>query len=162
MVRRSFSLAVAVAVFTALFGAAPAGACGGGPTLESFEVLTEWSKSTYAPGETAKVDVTVLRPAPKDPLGFGVEYDPPTQTPVEGANVVTALAVGVPPLWGVGVTDADGKVHIEIKLRKDLKGPIYASTRASIIYNEDGPDCTNVEEWGRKVDNPAFTVKKKG
>lgn len=160
MFRRSFSLLVAIAVFTGLFGAAPAGACAGGPSLESFEVITKWSKKSYAPGATASVEVTVLRPAPRDPLGLGVDLEPPTQTPVEGAYVISALAVGVPPLWGVGETGPDGTVRIDIKLRKDLRGPIYATTRASIIYNENGPDCTNVEEWGRMIDNPAFVVKK--
>ena len=160
MFRRSLTAAVAVAVFTALFSAPSAGACGGGPTLESFEVITKWSKTTYAPGATAELDVTVLRPAPRDPFDLGIEFDPPHQTPVEGAYVVAALAVGVPPAWAIGTTGPDGTVHLKIKLRRDLRGPIYASTRASIIYNADGPDCTNVEEWGRTIDNPAFTVKK--
>ena len=160
MFRRSVSAALVAAVFTALFGAAPAGACGGGPTAENFEVVTKWSKKRYAPGSTVEVDVTVLRPARRDPFGFGLTYDPPRQTPVEGANVITALSVGIPPLWGEGETDADGKLHLAIKLRRDLRGPIYATTRASITYNESGPDCTNVEEWGRKVDDPAFVVGK--
>lgn len=160
MFRRSVSTALVAAVFTALFGAAPAGACGGGPTAETFEVITEWSKKRYAPGSTAEVDVTVLRPAPKDPFGAGVTYEPPQQTPVEGANVITALSVGVPPLWGAGETGPDGKLHLSIKLRRDLRGPIYSTTRAWITYNESGPDCTNAEEWGRKIDNAAFIVGK--
>ena len=160
MLRRSLSAALVVATLTGLFGASSAGACGGGPTLESFDVLTEWSKKTYRPGATVGVDITVLRPGPKDPLGFGVDLPRAHQMPVENAYVVTALAVGVPPIWGAGYTDAEGKLHLDIKLRRDLRGPIYSTTRASIMYNAEGPDCTNVEEWGRKVEAPAFVVKK--
>jgi hypothetical protein len=161
MVRRALSLVVAVAVVTALFGAPVAGACAGGPSVETFEVLTEWSKKSYRPGATVGVDVTVLRPGPKDPLGMGVTYEPPYQMPVEGAYVIVAFAVGVPPVFGLGHTDANGKLHLDIPLRPDLRGPIYSTTRASVIYNETGPDCTNVEEWGRTVEAPAFTIRKR-
>ncbi len=161
MVRRTVATALVASALTGLFGAPSAGACGGGPSLETFEVLTDWSKAVYPPGAKVGVDVTVLRPAPKDPLGFGVEYEPPHQTPVENAYVIVSFAVGVPPVWGAGYTDADGKLHLDIKLRPDLRGPIYSTTRASIIYNAEGPDCTNVEEWGRRVEAPAFTIKKK-
>lgn len=160
MPRRSLTLAVAVALLTALFGAPVAGACGGGPSFETFEVLTEWSQKSYKPGATVGVDITVLRPGPKDPFDLGVTYDPPYQMPVEDAYVVVAFAVGVPPVWGLGHTDADGKLHLDIKLRRDLRGPIYSTTRASVMYNEGGPDCTTVEEWGRKLEAPAFTIRR--
>lgn len=162
MLRRTLTIAVALAVLTALFGAPVAGACGGGVKVETFEVITEWSKRSYAPGATVGVDVTVLRPGPKDPFDLGVQYDPPHQTPVEGAYVIVAFAVGVPPVWGLGHTGPDGKLHLDIKLRPDLRGPIYSTTRASVIYNEGGPDCATVEEWGRLLEAPAFVVKKKG
>ena len=160
MYRRSLSAALVVAAVSALFGAPSAGACGGGPSLESFEVVTEWSKETYRPGAMTSVDITVLRPGEKDPLGFGIELPPTEQTPVEDAYVIAALAVGVPPAWGTGYTDTNGELHLDIKLPRRVRGPINSTTRASIVYNAEGPDCTNVEEWGRKVEAPAFVVKK--
>lgn len=160
MLRRSLCAALVVATLTGLLGAPSAGACGGGPTLESFEVVTQWDKRSYKPGATVGVDVTVLRPGPKDPMGLGVEVGRIHQMPVENAYVIVAFAVGVPPVWGAGYTDAEGKLHLDIKLRPDLRGPIYSTTRASIIYNAEGPDCTNVEEWGRRIEAPAFVIKK--
>lgn len=159
MLRRT---ALVFVLLASLFAAPSAGACGGGPSAETFEVLTKWSKKTYKPGATVGVDVTVLRPGPKDPMGLGVEYEPPHQMPVENAYVLVSFAVGVPPVWGAGYTDATGTLHLDIELRPDLRGPIYSTTRASIVYNEDGPDCTNVEEWGRLIEAPAFTIKGKG
>jgi hypothetical protein len=161
MLRRTLAIALVAAALTGLVGAPSAGACGGGPTAETFEVLTQWDKRTYSPGATVGVDVTVLRPGPRDPLGLGVDFEPPYQMPVENAYVVVAFAVGVPPVWGTGYTDAEGKVHLDIKLRPDLRGPIYSTTRASIMYNANGPDCTTVEEWGRLIEAPAFTIKKR-
>ncbi|MDQ3951362.1 MAG: hypothetical protein M3279_00135 [Actinomycetota bacterium] len=161
-IRRGVTTATVVAMLAApVVAPVPvrAGGCAGGPSAETFDVRTKWSKKVYPPGATVEVDVTVLRPAPKDPFGFGVEWDPPQQTPVEDAKVITSLSVGLPPAWGGGYTNADGKLHVKIKLRPDLRGPVYATTRASIIYNEQGPDCTNVEEWGRKVDDPAFEIR---
>ena len=151
-----------VAVLTGLFGAPTAGACGGGPSFESFEVLTKWSKKTYAPGATVSVDITVLRPGPEDPMGLGIEYEPPHQMPVENAYVWVAFVVGVPPVWGAGYTDANGTLHLDIPLRRDIRGPINSTTRAQIIHNPQTPDCTNIEEWGRLIEAPAFVVKKKG
>ena len=158
--RRGGTAAIVVAVTTALLGA-PAGArgCGGGVSVETFEVRTEWGKKVYPPGATVTVDITVLRPARKDPFGFGIPLEPPHQTPVEDAKVITSFYVGVPPVWGGGYTDENGELHLEIELRPDIRGPVEATTRASIVYNEQGPDCTQVEEWGRKVDDPAFVVK---
>lgn len=158
--RRGGTAAIVVAVATVLLGA-PAGArgCAGGVSVETFEVRTEWSKKVYPPGATVEVDITVLRPAPKDPFGFGITWDPPHQTPVEEAKVITSFSVGVPPVWGGGYTDADGKLHLAIPLRRDIRGPVHGTTRASIVYNEEGPDCAQVEEWGRKVDSPAFVVR---
>ncbi len=154
---------LAVAVLSATLLGAPASArargCGaGGPTMETFDVITKWNKKVYSPGETVKVEVTVLRPAHKDPFGFGIPLDPPQQTPVEDAKVTVAFTVGVPPVFGIGYTGADGKLRLKIPLRPDLRGPIESTTRASKIYNESGPDCTNVEEWGRKVESPAFVI----
>ncbi|HEX2057669.1 MAG TPA: hypothetical protein VHI71_04795 [Actinomycetota bacterium] len=160
MNRRALAAALVVTAWSALLAVpAAARACAGGPSVETFEVLTEWSRDVYPPGATVEVDVTVLRPGPRDPFGLGVPWDPPHQEPVEGAKVVTSFSVGFPPVWGGGHTDADGKLHLAIKLRPDIRGPVYAMTRAWIIYNEQGPDCTQVEEWGRKVDDPAFVVR---
>lgn len=161
MSRRTKLALLAGAVTGALLvsPAGPASACGGGPNFETFEVRTKWNKKVYKPGETLRVEVTVLRPARRDPMGMGIELEPPAQTPVEGAKVVVAFTVGVPPVFGIGETDEAGQVVLRIPLKTKARGGIQSTTRASITYNESGPDCTNVEEWGRLVETPAFEIR---
>ena len=162
MIHRSGIALVLAATMAAGF-AAPSSArsagCDGGPALETFEVRTKWNKKVYSPGETIKVDITVLRPAGKDPFDLGVRFEPPHQTPVEDAKVTVAFTVGVPPVFGIGYTDADGRLHLDIPFKSKVRGPIDSTTRASKVYNENGPDCTNPEEWGRKFESPAFVVR---
>ncbi|MDQ3957494.1 MAG: hypothetical protein M3273_04140 [Actinomycetota bacterium] len=155
---RVLAAATALAVVPLGAGSHAAAYCGG-PTLETFEVRTKWNKKVYAPGETVKVQVTVLRPAKKDPSGQGIPLDPPQQHPVEDAKVWVAFTVGVPPVFGIGYTNEDGTLLLKIPLRKDIRGGVEATTRASKMYNESGPDCTNVEEFGHKREYPAFYVR---
>ncbi len=138
---------------------AAAAGCGGGQSVETYDVLTKWNKTVYKPGETVQVEVTVLRPARKDPFGFGIPIEPLFQSPVEGATVVVALNVGVPPVWGMGTTDADGKLLLKIPLKTKVRGPIASSTRAWKIYGDGLPDCFTVEEWGRLLEYPAFEIR---
>ena len=156
---RTSATARAVTAALLVSPAGPASACGGGPNFETFEVRTKWNKKVYRPGETLKVEVTVLRPARKDPLGMGIELVPPAQTPVDGAKVVVAFTVGVPPVFGIGETDEAGQEVLHIPLKTKARGGIQSTTRASITYNESGPDYTNIEEWGRLVETPAFQIR---
>ncbi|MFN2587524.1 MAG: hypothetical protein ABR613_05325 [Actinomycetota bacterium] len=157
----------AIAIFTgilmvALLGAptsAGAGGCGGVQSYETYEVRTKWNKKVYRPRETVKVEVTVLRPARKDPFGLGIEVDPPHQTPVADANVYVAFTVGVPPVFGLGKTDDDGMLKLDIPLKTKARGPIQSTTRAWKIHGNSDLACTEVEEWGRLIENPAFHIR---
>jgi hypothetical protein len=163
MIHRKTS-AILAGVLVATLLAAPTAArtrtkgCGG-QSVETYDVTTKWNKTVYRPGETLIVDVTVMRPARKDPLGLGVPIEPLFQTPVEEAKVVVSFTVGVPPVFGLGVTDADGKLRLKIPLNTKVRGPIASTTRAWKIYGEGAPDCFTVEEWGRLQEYPAFEIR---
>ena len=162
MIRRTASvLLTGILLGAVLVAPAPAVAagCAGGQSVETYDVLTKWNKTVYRPGETLKVEVTVQRPARKDPFGFGIPIEPVYQSPVEDATVVVAFSVGVPPVWGMGTTDADGKLQLKIPLKTKVRGPIASTTRAWKIYGEGLPDCFTVEEWGRLLEYPAFEIR---
>ncbi len=138
--------------------AATAG-CGGAQSYEVYEVRTKWNKKVYRPRETVKVEVTVVQPARKDPLGLGIEIEPPHQTPVADANVYVAFTVGVPPVFGLGKTDDRGILNLKIPLKTKARGPIQSTTRAWTIYGNSDLACSEVELWGRLVESPAFEIR---
>jgi hypothetical protein len=139
--------------------AASAGSCGSKTEVYSFTVETKWSKSTYKVGDKAKIEATVLRPGPEDPLNLGIELNSPVLVPAEGVTVTTTLHVGFPPLFSRAKSDADGKVVMSLPLTPRTKGKVFASTVATMMHNANGPACSEVEEIGQHHDVPAFVVK---
>ena len=128
--------------------------------LHTFTVETKWSKKVYGPGDVAKVVVTVSRPAPEDPAGLGLPLDPPVRQPAEGVNVSTSFQGFFPYVYDVGVTDADGKVAMKLKLPRNAnRGPVDSYTYGSIVQNANGPACSDFEEYGYKWDVPAVMVR---
>lgn len=163
MIRRTAAALLATILTGALLVVAPtvAGACGGAQRYETYEVKTKWNKRVFRPGETLKVEVTVLAPIGKDPLGMGIEYEPPTQTPVADASVFVAFVVGVPPVFGLGTTSEDGTVTLEIPLKTKVRGPIQAMTRAWTTQGRADLACSEIEFWGRLFETP-IEIRKKG
>jgi hypothetical protein len=155
---RSAVLAVLLVVFLAPSHGATALACGARTYVHTFTVTTKWSAKSYRPGQLAVVTVTVTRPGPEDPLGFGVPVAVPVGLPAEGVTVQTSLPDYFPPPWDYDVTGADGKVKLKIRVPRDATpGRVYTASYASIVYNGNG--CPDVEEFGYRHEWPGFLVK---
>ena len=127
--------------------------------IHAFTLEVEWNKRVFKNTEKAVVTVTVTRPAPEDPLGFGVPLASPATLPVEGANVWTSVLTGRYPFpYGYGQTDADGKVQFKIALNLLKKaGPYDVSHYANVYTNQGG--CPDIEEWGYLYEAPGLTVR---
>ncbi|HEV2754919.1 MAG TPA: hypothetical protein VG318_03970 [Actinomycetota bacterium] len=164
MIRRT-TTAILAAILTAGLLIAPAStaahACGAAQRFEMYEVSTRWEKKVYRPGETVRVEVTVMTPTGKDPLGLGVEYEPPAQEPVADAEVFVAFSVGVPPVFGLGTTNADGVLTLEIPLKTKVRGLLQSTTQASSTYGRDDVACSEIVFFGRLFEQP-IEIKKKG
>lgn len=160
--RRALTLAVAGLLSAWLLPSTSSAAipamCGKPTYVHAFHVETEWSKKVYKRSESAKVEVTVTRPAHEDPGDNGIPIDPPVSTAEAGVTVTTAPMTNVfPPPFGRGITDADGKVYFKIPL-KDLKPGRYdARTYGEKWTNEGG--CPDIVEWGDKYEPKIITVK---
>ena len=72
----------------------------------------------------------------------------------------TAFAIN-PPYWpyGAGTTDAEGQVHLRIKLPKNFTGKVQTTTTAKFVHNPNGPACTELTEQSTKFEEP-FEVKR--
>lgn len=127
---------------------APAIACGARTMVWTFTIESRWDKKIYERGGIVTQRIKVTRPGPHDPLNNGIPLDSPANVPAEGVTVSTNLFAGYPFPWGVGETDADGKVTLKIKLPKTAKPRFPTSTVATQIHNENGPACSDVEETG--------------
>jgi len=126
----------------------------------TFTVETEWQKRVYAPGDKAKLTVTITRPAPEDPAGLGVPLGGPSIQPADGVDVSTAFQGFFPYVFDRSTTNTEGKVNLTLKLPKKTKpGPIDAYTYASKVHNANGPACSDVEEYGFRWDIPAIKVR---
>lgn len=134
--------------------AAPA-ACGSSAatTLRTFHIVAKAQKKTYRLGDLVKVDVKVTRPAHEDPVDAGIALEPPVSMPAEDVNVSVGLYVGDHYLYGIGVTDAEGKDTISIKLSAPQAGWVRADVAARQFYNRGG--CPDIEEEGY-VSYPRF------
>lgn len=129
--------------------------------LKTFRVETEWARTSYAHGQTAKIKVTVTRPGPKDPLNQGLDTPDVTRQPVEGAAVSLAVFNAFPYVATGGETDKDGVVLLKLEVVDHLRGWQDTFTDAKIYYKTlpAGPDCTDVVERGFKAELKAFKVK---
>ena len=115
--------------------------------IHNFHIEAEPERKVYLVGETAVVNGTITRPAREDPAGGGVEYDPPESEPAGDVNVGIGLESGDSFRFGFGVTDADGKVDLKIKLDEDT---------------EPGTVNIRIYAWKRQVDTPCLIVDEYG
>lgn len=143
---------VAVLLPTVTTGA-EAAPCGGRSSrgmvtrLITFHVEAKPLKPSYKLGTKAMIEVTVTRPAHEDPLNNGIEFEPPVSLPAEGVDVSVGLYRGNFYMYGVSVTDENGKATIPVKLNPDAPpGNVIGEAGARAYYNRGG--CPDIEEEG--------------
>ncbi len=132
--------------------------CGAATRIHAFTVAAEWTRRTYRRSQSAQLTVTVTRPAPEDPAELGIPIAGlPVSVPAEGVTVwSTVLNQSFPPVFGAGVTDAQGKVTYKIALKNVKPGTYDVAHYASLYTNEGG--CPDIEEWGFLYEAPGVTV----
>ena len=113
----------------------------------------------YKVGDVVKVKVEVTRPAEEDPAGFGVGFERPVTQPAEEASVGVGISIGRSFLPGYGLTDADGKATIMIKLERYVPAGM-AHVRAFAYKQIVSTTCLIVEEQGYRDRPNAFKVVK--
>lgn len=128
--------------------------------LETLKLEVATPNKTYRTGQTVRFHFTVTRPADHDPLGLGVPVPRPTVQAAEGVNVGIGLAVEDVFLWGVAVTDAEGKAVVAVKLPKYVKpGVAHARALAQKHAVPETP-CLTVMETAYSQLPSAFKVGK--
>jgi hypothetical protein len=125
--------------------------------LRTYNLDVRPDKKSYKVGDTAKVHVTVTRPAKEDPLGEGIPIDSPENFPAEGVNVGIGLRVGDVFLFGHNVTDAEGKTIVKVKIAS-YAPPGKASADAFAWKTAVDSPCARVEENGYTSIPNMFTV----
>lgn len=129
---------------TALANQASPGAACSPPVLvlRTLHIEAVPSKKQVRPGEKFTVDVTVTRPAHEDPLGQGIEFEPPASVPAEGVTVGLSVYLGERTyFWQVGLTDEDGKDTLPLTVPETSeRGWALAIASARHWIKSDCPD----------------------
>ena len=125
--------------------------------VRTFYIEAEPQSDGYKVGTTAKIDITVTRPAHEDPANQEVEFEPPTSVPAE--NVIVGIGVTVDQVFvpGFSRTDADGKATVSLKLPRYMKPGTAALTVYAWNVVHESP-CLRVEEDGYRQYPEAFEV----
>ncbi len=110
--------------------------------LESFHVTATPNKKVAGRGDKVKVEMKVTRPAHRDPLDLGIEFEPPASTPEKDVIVSVAVWVGDHTyFWDIGLTDANGEETLTLKIPKNSElGDAYATASAYKWLKQDCPD----------------------
>lgn len=117
--------------------------------LDTFEVAVEAGRRDYRRGEVARLAVTVHRHVGGTPLSV----------PAEDVLVLSLGMSGALPMVGAGVTDADGRTHVKLRIPKDApQGWADVSTLASRSVAR-GP-CITVFEQGLVREKRLFRIKR--
>jgi hypothetical protein len=128
--------------------------------IKTFYVTIKPASKSYSVGDTVKVAALVTRPAHEDPLNNGVKFDPPASAPASDVNVGIGLHISNKVyLPGFGITDANGKVTVSIKLPSYTPAGV-ASVDAFAYKNDAEAPCFTLQENGFTTMPNAFTVSK--
>jgi hypothetical protein len=127
-------------------------------TFRTFHIEMKADKKVYKRGEVVKVSTVVTRPADEDPLGQGQHVDPPTTEPAPDVIIGAGLSVGDVYLSDGGITDADGKVTLEIKIERYVR-PGRGTLRFYGFKDVARTTCLIVQEDGFRVYENAITVR---
>jgi hypothetical protein len=115
--------------------------------LRTYNLKVKADKRSYRVGDTAKVHVTVTRPAKEDPLGQGIPLNSPESFPAEDVNVGIGLRIGEVFLFGHNVTDAEGHAIVKVKIAS---------------YTPTGKASADAYAWKTAVDSPCARVEENG
>ena len=112
--------------------------------LRTFTVEVKPLAKGYKIGRPAQFSVTVTRPAHKDPLQVGPDFDPPASAPAAGASVGVGVHVGEVFVPGFAITGDDGTAIVTIKLPS---------------YMKPGPADIDGYAWKVAADSPCLTIE---
>ena len=141
--------AAALVAAVSLGGATPAQAClADNFYIQTYDISMEPQRAEYVLGETALVDVLVVRPASTDPAGLGVPLPSTDTSPASGVYVSVSLKLPKGRAFGWGVTGADGRTTVSVHLNPTrlTAGVADASGYAWTGYPIG---CTQVDEYGQ-------------
>ena len=159
---RSLGLIAVTAFLSATFVVAPSSArpaCAETVVLKTFHLVVESDKKVYKVGDTAKINVTVTRPAHEDPAGQNIPIEPPFSEPAANVDVGIGLRVGDVFLFGHSMTDENGKAAVKVRLEPwTPSGQAIADAFAWHII-QDTP-CLRIEENGYQQKPNIFQVVK--
>jgi hypothetical protein len=127
--------------------------------LRTFTVEIKPLAKTYKIGKPAQVAVVVTRPAHRDPLQLGPEFEPPTSAPAADVSVGVGIHVGEAFVPGFGVTDENGKTTVTIKLPSYMK-PGFADLDGYAWKIQFDSPCMTIEEDGYTHMDKAFAVER--
>lgn len=131
------------------------GDCGKIVELRSLHVEASPQKRTYKPGDIIRVLLEVTRPGKEDPAGQGIPMDRQTTAPAADVPAGVSIWVDSWPMWGSGITDAEGLLRLKIKVPDHIpEGVGAAYAWAEKIWRSECPD---VRETG-DTDYPTFVV----
>lgn len=124
--------------------------------LRNFKVEAKWVKSTVKVGDTARLQVLVTRTADEDPITEDGEPYPtgrPMEEPVEDVVLGLNMLVGNVFLTGDGVTNAEGKSEVKIKIKTIAKpgtgtSRLYAEKRITPPNFPSSSCRITIYEWG--------------
>jgi hypothetical protein len=133
-----------------------------GPQMETVQLRTYHIEAkpltkSFAIGKTAKVAVTVTRPAEEDPLGNGLPVPQVSEAPVPDANVGIGVTLGDVFFPGFARTDEMGKATVSIKL-KSYAAPGKANATVYAYTTTVNTTCLRVEENGYREYPTMFSV----
>lgn len=162
----SFALALLLVPSGApLVGADKASACADiSQALHNFKVVAEWHKPSAKIGSVAKMDVYVERTAETDPAtGSPWPNGRPVVEPVEGVSVGVGLLINDVFFAAGGLTDAEGKVTVKMKIENYAK-PGTGITRVFAKKDRTPPDFPSsscrvvVYEYGQLQPGPELKI----
>lgn len=110
--------------------------------LRSLNVEAHPAKTVVRRGEKVKVHVIVTRPAKEDPVGQGIELEPPASAPAENVTVGLSVWVGKRTyFWQVGLTDAKGEDELTLTVPKNAElGDALGAASGRRWIKSDCPD----------------------
>jgi hypothetical protein len=110
--------------------------------LRTLHIEAVPSKTKVHPGEKFPVEVTVTRPAHEDPVGQGIEFEPPASVPAADVTVGLSVYVGERTyFWQVGKTDEEGKATLMLTVPQNSEfGWALAMASARYWVKSDCPD----------------------
>lgn len=134
--------------------------------LRNFKVEAKWAKSTVRIGQTATLKVLVTRTAEEDPVtqeGHPYPTGRPMDEPAEDVALGLSMLIGDTFLNSGGVTNANGKADVKIKIKSYAK-PGVGNSRIYAEKKLTPPDFPSsacrviVYEWGKLDPAPKLKV----